>query len=124
MYSSNSNNNDLSNQQHINFFDNDDFNSIPDDGFSKNNDYSDVPPPPIDDLPAPPVADLSFLKDTSQPGGQLTHRLDFTQPDTEQYIIMDGDLIKAATFSKLIEQLTRTSSSMSFIRIHLLYPYF
>lgn len=112
MYSSNSSNNNMSNQQHINFFDKDDFNSIPDDGFSKHNDYSDVPPPPIDDLPAPPVADLSFLKDKNTSPVQLTHKLDFTQPDTEQYIIMDGDLIKAATFSKLIEQLTRTSSSM------------
>lgn len=90
--------------QHLNFFDNDDYNSMGDAGFMSN---SEVPPPP-DDLPAPPVADLSFLDGSSS----STHRLDFSQPDNESNILRDGNTLKAATFSKLIEHLTQPHAGM------------
>lgn len=42
----------------------------------------------------------------------ITHNIDFTEPDNESNIIREGEILKAATFSKLIEQLTHPKGGM------------
>lgn len=62
----------------------------------------------ISENPNPPISDPTLLESTP-----VTHKFDFSEPDSEKNIIKDGDTVKAATFSKLIELITRPDTGIS-----------
>lgn len=62
----------------------------------------------ISENPNPSLSDPTLLETTIP----IAHKFDFSEPDNESNIIRDGDIVKAATFSKLIELITRPDTGI------------
>lgn len=61
------------------------------------------------------LAETEHDGEAEQPKANIWTMENFYAPDNESNIVMDGDLIKAATLPKLIAKMTSDGASMWFV---------